>query len=190
LLQSTGNWAADATNLRQQITDYFGAGGENIELSLRKTTAMPARPDGNPRVWSTDFITPTALGNCSRPSSRDLSGGICGMRHELNGGFFGANLYGWRNNGDLGMVGGLDTRYPPFYAAKLMQSFARPGDKILGSASDYTWLTSYAARRANGSVSLLVLNKSLLTNLNAQISLSGLRSRCDCRRAFLWHPQR
>jgi hypothetical protein len=27
LLQSTGNWAVDAADLRQQISDYFGAGG-------------------------------------------------------------------------------------------------------------------------------------------------------------------
>jgi hypothetical protein len=32
LLQASTNWAADAANLRQQVSDYFGAGGTNIEL--------------------------------------------------------------------------------------------------------------------------------------------------------------
>jgi alpha-N-arabinofuranosidase len=87
-------------------------------------------------------------------------------------GFFGSQLYGWRPYGDLGMVNGLNTRHPTFYAAKLMQSFARPGDKILTTTSDYSWLSAYGARRANGSVALLVVNKFSFSNLNAQVSLA------------------
>src|SRR5258705_2603521 len=90
-----------------------------------------------------------------------------------NNGFFGPNLYGWRTYGDLGMINGLNTRHPAFYAAKLMQWFARPGEKILNVTSDYSLLSTHAARRANGSVALLVLNKSPAINLNAQISLNG-----------------
>ena len=39
-------------------------------------------------------------------------------------GWFDSTLYGWRAYGDLGMVNGLATRHPTFYAAKLMQFFA------------------------------------------------------------------
>jgi hypothetical protein len=88
-------------------------------------------------------------------------------------GWFDSTLYGWRTFGDLGMVNGLNTRLPTFYAAKLMQYFAQPGDTILRGASDYLLLSAYAARRDNGAVSLLVLNKDTATNFNAQISLVG-----------------
>jgi hypothetical protein len=88
-------------------------------------------------------------------------------------GFFDPSIYGWRTYGDLGMINGLNTRHPTFYAAKLMQWFARPDDKILNPTSDYNYLSAYAARRANGSVSLFVVNKSMITNLNAQFSLTG-----------------
>ncbi len=71
------------------------------------------------------------------------------------------------------MINGLNTRHPTFYAAKLMQWFARPNDKILSPTSDYSYLSAFAARRANGSVSLFVVNKSMVTNLNAQFSLTG-----------------
>jgi hypothetical protein len=71
------------------------------------------------------------------------------------------------------MVGGLTNRYPPFYAAKLMQSFARAGDTILGATSDYPLISAYVARRASGAISLLVLNKNITTNLNAQIAVNG-----------------
>src|SRR5262249_34256943 len=32
LLQSAVNWARDVADLRQQVSDYFGAGGQGIEL--------------------------------------------------------------------------------------------------------------------------------------------------------------
>ena len=59
-------------------------------------------------------------------------------------------LYGWRTYGDLGMINGLNTQHPTFYAAKLMQHFARPGDTVLGASSDYPLLSSYAVRRQRG----------------------------------------
>src|SRR5215467_2129368 len=71
------------------------------------------------------------------------------------------------------MIGGLSTRYPAFYTAKLMQSFARPGDFVLNASSDYLSLSAYAARRASGAISLLVANRDSVTNLNAQITLNG-----------------
>jgi hypothetical protein len=54
-----------------------------------------------------------------------------------------------------------------------MQGFARPGDKILTATNDYAALATGAARSANGAVTLLVVNKSLVTNLNAQLTLNG-----------------
>ena len=97
-------------------------------------------------------------------------------------GCFDSTLYGWRTYGDLGMVNGLTNRDPTFYAAKLMQYFAQPGDTVLSSSSDYLLLSAYAARRTNGALSLLVLNKDTTTNFNAQITLAGFqpapRRRC------------
>ncbi|HLP76542.1 MAG TPA: alpha-L-arabinofuranosidase, partial [Candidatus Paceibacterota bacterium] len=39
LLQSTVNWARDAADLRQQITDYFGPAGTNIELLVTENNS-------------------------------------------------------------------------------------------------------------------------------------------------------
>jgi hypothetical protein len=71
------------------------------------------------------------------------------------------------------MVNGLSTRHPTFYAAKLMQFFAQPGDTLISATSDYPMLAAYAARRASGAVSLLVLNKDTTTTFTAQVALTG-----------------
>lgn len=172
LLQSTGNWATDAGNLRQHITDYFGAGGTNIELVVTENNSDAGQQGRQSTSLVNGLYYADSLAQLLKTEFNsffwwDLRNGTD------TAGYFGANLYGWRTYGDLGLVNGLNTRHPSFYAAKLLQSFARPGDKILTATSDYAWLSAYAARRASGAVTLLLLNKFVVTNLSAQISISG-----------------
>ena len=54
-----------------------------------------------------------------------------------------------------------------------MQYFARPGDMVLKTTNDYSLLASYAARKANGALALLVINKHSSSNLNAQITVTN-----------------
>lgn len=172
LLQSTGNWATDATTLRQHITDYFGTGGTNIELVVTENNSDAGQQGKQSTSLVNGLYYADSLAQLLKTEFNsffwwDLRNGTD------TAGYFGANLYGWRTYGDLGMINGLNTRHPAFYAAKLLQSFVRPGDKILTATSDYAWLSAHAARRTSGAVTLLLLNKFNLTNLNAQIALNG-----------------
>jgi hypothetical protein len=170
LLQASTNWAADAADLRQQISDYFGTGGTNIQLYCTENNSDA----GNQGRQSTSIVNALYLAD----SLAEL------MKTEFNSyvwwdlrngsdtsGDFDSSLYGWRSNGDIGMIGGLDTRYPDFYGFKLMQYFANVGDTVLQGTSDSLLLSSYAARKADGALALLVINKYVATNLNAQIAL-------------------
>lgn len=172
LLQSSGNWAIDAADLRRQITDYFGPGGTNIELVCTENNSN----SGQQGKQSTSLVN----GLYYADSLAQI------MKTEFNGfvwwdlrngtdtsGNMDSTLYGWRSYGDLGMINGANTRHPPFYAAKLMKYFARPGDSILFTTSDYSLLSSYAARRTNGELSVLVINKNPSVNLNGQIALTN-----------------
>ena len=172
LLQASANWANAAADLRQQITDYFGATGTNLELLCTENNADA----GNQGRQSTSIVNGLYLAD----SLAQL------MKTEINAfiwwdlrngsdtaGDFNSLLYGWRNNGDLGIIGGSNTRYPVFYGFKLMQYLARPGDTVLNATSDYFLLSTYAARKANGALSLLVINKDSTANLATQITLTN-----------------
>src|ERR1035437_4905508 len=172
LLQASANWVNDAADLRQQITDYFGATGTNLELLCTENNADA----GNQGRQSTSIVNGLYLAD----SLAQL------MKTEINAfiwwdlrngsdtaGDFNSLLYGWRNNGDLGIIGGSNTRYPTFYGFKLMQYLARPGDTVLNATSDYFLLSTYAARKANGALSLLVINKDSTANLATQITLTN-----------------
>ncbi len=172
LLQSSGNWATESASLRQMITDYIGATGTNIELVVTENNSGSGGQGRQSTSLVNGLYYADSFGQLLKTEFKGFVWWDLRNGSDTNGNF-SSSLYGWRNYGDLGMVNGPSTRHPTFYAAKLMQWFARPGDKILAATSDYQWLSSYAARRANGSITLLVLNKSQITDLNSQITLTG-----------------
>lgn len=172
ILQAAANWPLDAADLRQQMTDYFGAGGTNIELLCTENNADAGSQGRQSTSIVNGLYYADSLGTLLKT---EFNGFVWwDFRNGTDtGGDFNSLLYGWRNYGDLGMVNGANTRHPVFYAAKLMSYFARPGDTVLNATSSYSLLSPYAIRHANGSVSILGLNKTYVTNLVGKISLTG-----------------
>ena len=172
VLQSSSGWAADAADLRRQIAGYFGPAGTNIELVCTENNSDAGAQGRQSTSLVNGLYYADSLGRLSQTEFNtfvwwDLRNGTD------TGGSFDSTLYGWRTYGDLGMINGLNTRHPTFYAAKLLRYFAQPGDTILGATSDFLLLTAYGARRPSGAVSVLVLNKDTTTSFNTQVTLGG-----------------
>jgi len=180
LLQVAGNpcplswsdWASAAANLRQQISDYLGPAGTNIELCVTENNS----DSGNMGRESTSLVNALYLADStSQLMKTEFRSYIWWDLH--NGadttGDFDPTIYGWRLNGDYGVLSGANTPYPTFYAEKLLQYFARPGDSVLNGTSDNLLLSAYAVHRTNGALTLLVINKDMTTNLNAQLALTN-----------------
>lgn len=172
LLQASANWASDAASLRQQITDYIGTGGTNIELLVTENNS-DSGPEGK---QSTSLVNGLYLAD----SLAQL------MKTEFNSfvwwdlrngpdttGDFSPSLYGWRTNGDLGIVGNLNTLYPAFYTDKLMHDFFQAGDTVLTATSDYSLLSAYAVRRQDGSLTVLAINKDPSNTYTGQVAVFG-----------------
>jgi len=172
LLQASANWASDAANLRQQITDYIGAPGTNIQLLATENNA-DSGPEGK---QSTSLVNGLYLADSLAQLTKtefnsfvwwDLRNG------PDTSGDFSASLYGWRTNGDLGIIGNLNTLYPTFYTFKLMQHFVQSGDTVLTAASDYSLLSVYAVRRLDGSLTVLAINKDPSNTSTGQVAVAG-----------------
>jgi hypothetical protein len=172
VLQVSSQIAGDAANLRQMINDYFGGGGSNIELVCTENNS-DAGAEGRQMtslvnaLYLADTLAQLMRTEFNAYTWWDLRNGAG------TSGSFDPTLYGWRDEGDEGLIDGLDSYYPDYYAMKLMQYFVRPGDTVLNAASDYLLLSAYASRHTNGSLSLLVINKDTTANFNAQISLAN-----------------
>jgi hypothetical protein len=180
LLQVAGNpspsnwsdWASAAADLRQQITDYIGTGGTSIELCVTENNSDA----GAMGRQSTSLINALYLADStSQLMKTEFRSYIWWDLHNgaETDGDFDPTIYGWRANGDYGILSGSNTPYPAFYAEKLLQYFARPGDSVLNGTSDSLLLSTYVVHRTDGALTMLVINKDMTTNLEAQIALTN-----------------
>ncbi|HZL78746.1 MAG TPA: hypothetical protein VFC17_07820 [Candidatus Limnocylindrales bacterium] len=172
LLQVASNWAQDAADLRQQLTDYLGAPGTNIELVCTENNS----DSGAMGRQSTSIVNGLYLADSvSQLMKTEFNSYVWWDCHNGTdtSGDFDPTLYGWRTYGDYGLLNQSNARHPTFYAEKLLQSFVRPGDTILKASSDYLLLSAYAARKADGALAMLVINKAPTNIFSAQISLAN-----------------
>ena len=173
LLQTLGTWAGDAATLRQELTDFLGTtNGAKVEIVCTENNSNSGDQGRQSVSLVNGLYYADSVGQIMQTELNsmvwwDLRNGTD------NKGNLDPVLYGWRLYGDLGLVGGTSTRYPPFYAAKLLQSFARPGDNVIAATNDYPLLSAYATRRADGAVSVLAINKDPAATITAQIHVTG-----------------
>ncbi|HXB61148.1 MAG TPA: hypothetical protein VNU95_16365 [Candidatus Acidoferrales bacterium] len=180
LLQVAGNpsplnwsdWASAAASLRSQLTDYMGPTSSNVELCVTENNSDA----GAMGRQSTSIINALYLADSTcQLMETEFRSYIWWDLHNGSetDGDFDPTIYGWRTDGDYGILSGSNTPYPTFYAEKLLESFARPGDSVLVSSSDNLLLSAYAVRRTNGALTMLVVNKDMVANLVGQIALTN-----------------
>jgi hypothetical protein len=172
LLQSTSNWAGDAATLRQEISDYFGPAGTNIEICCTENNSDSS--NGGKQLsslvnglYEADTLAQLMQTEINSYLWWDLRNGMG------NNGDVDPSLYGWLQEGDEGLITGANGNHPVYYAMRMMQYFARPGTAILSAGSDYLLLSVYAARQTNGTLSVLAINKDPVASFNGQLSFTG-----------------
>ncbi len=179
LLQSTAGWATAAADLRQQLTDYLGPAGASVELVCTEHNSVSSRPGKQTTSVVNALFLADSVGQVMQTEFNSL------IWHNLRQAPETAHnnaswLYGWRQYGNYGVVS-VDfanptapfDQYPVYYASKLLRHFARGGDDIVRATSDYPLLSVYAARRTDGSLTLLVVNKNPAHPVNARVALTG-----------------
>ncbi len=166
------DWASAAQNLRMQLTDYLGGPtGSNIELDVTENNSDAGAEGRQMTSIVNGLYLADSLGQLSHTEFNSLI--WWDLRNGAStSGDFDPTLYGWRPFGDEGITWGT-TNYPVFYAEKLLQYFVRGGDSVVNASSDYLLLSNYAVQRTNGALTLLVINKDVTTNFNAQIVLTN-----------------
>jgi alpha-L-arabinofuranosidase len=177
LLNSSGTWKNDAADLRQQLTDYLGATGASVELVCTENNSVYTSPGKQTTSLVNGLFLADSLGQAMQTEFNAVIWWDTRNAQET-GNNNSPSLYGWRQYGDYGITSGANPagpadRYPTFYVAKLLKHFARGGDQLVRATSNYNDLAAYATKRANGSLALLVINKSPSTALSASIAVNG-----------------
>ena len=186
------SWSTIAADLRQQLTANLGsAAGAGVEIVVTENNSVYSSPGKQSTSLVNGLYLADSIGNL--------------MQTEINGymywalrngpptinngaaldGNMSASLYGWRQFGDYGMISTPSTLtgeatyynpYPTYYMMKLLSHFARGGDTIVQATSSNPLLSIFAAKRTDGSLSLLVINKDPTNAQNANITLNNYGS--------------
>ncbi len=174
LLQSATKWTADAAALRRQLQTYFGTAHTNVEVLCTENNSIGEKTGKQTTSLVNGLYLADSFGQIVQTEFNSFLWWNLRNVQDRNANN-SPSLYGWRAYGDHGIMAGNDTRYPTFYTFKLLKYFARGGDRIVRAASDHKLLSVYAARRTDGSLSLLVINKSPGATLKAGLSIAGFQ---------------
>jgi hypothetical protein len=176
LLQSSRSWTNDIAELRQMLNDYLGAAAQNVEIAVTEHNSSWTTPTGKQTTSLVGgLFLADSLGQAMQTEMSTLVWWLMRSSPEYNGNN-GAHLYGWRNYGSYGIISQETTgyqKYPTFYAYKLLSRFARGGDSIVQTNTSHNLLGAYAAKRTDGSLCLMVVNKSAGAAINANIAVTG-----------------
>ena len=183
LLQSARTWPDDARDLRQQLTDYLGPAGASVELVVTENNSVHTNPGKQTTSLVNGLFLADSVGNLLQTEFNVLLWWDVRNSQET-GNNNSSGLYGWRPYGDYGVIstesaGGSATSYEPYptyYVAKLVSRFAHGGDRVVQARSDQPLLSVFAVRGSDGSLRLLVINKSPTAAFAATIELTGFVS--------------
>ena len=156
------------------LKTYFGAAHTNVEVLCTENNSIGERTGKQTTSLVNALYLADSFGQIVQTEMNSFLWWNLrnGQDHNANN---SPKLYGWRQYGDHGIMCANDTRYPTFYTYKLLRCFVREGDRIVRATSDNKLLSACAARRADGSLALLVINKSPSATLKAGISLAGFQ---------------
>jgi hypothetical protein len=174
LLQSASQWTADAAKLRRELKTCFGGASTNVELICTENNSVSEQTGKQTTSLVNALYLADSWGRIAQTEFNSFLWWDLRNAQDRKSNNSKA-LYGWRPYGDHGIMSGNDTRYPTFYAFKLLKYFARGGDRIVRATSDNKLLSVYAARRADGTMSLLAINKGPRVTLKASFSIAGFR---------------
>jgi hypothetical protein len=186
VLQVSSQLSGDAASLRYMLTNYLGAGSTNTELCI---TENNGETDGRQSTSLVNALyVADALGIVMKTEFNaytfwDLRNG------QDTTGNYDSTIYGWRTVGDNGCMYNQSSVYPSYYGLSLMQYLARPGSTTLNAGSSYVLLTPYAARAADGSLRLLVINKDTNAVFNGQVNLANFAPSSSATVYFYGQPQ-
>jgi len=177
------NWAVRSADYESLLTQYLGAAGRNVQLMATEFNSVYS----NPGKQTTSLVNGLWLAD-SLGALLDTpynAADVWDLRNSYeSGGNDSSSLYGWRQDGDYGLIGSPDgsppasgtyVPYPTYFAEQLASKIVQAGGNVVQAASSDPNLTAYAVVEPNGHLDLLVVNKSATSALTGQFQIANFQ---------------
>jgi hypothetical protein len=148
--------------LRQQIDRYGGAGASRIGISLTELNVGVGQNTQPGALFLADAYSSLLADGVFTVQWWNVHNGI-GTPSTVAG-QTDYNDYGLLSSGTCTSDNSvceppLNTPFAPYHALTMMASFLHPGDQMVQAATNNAIVTAHAARRPNGDLAVLLLNK-------------------------------
>jgi hypothetical protein len=164
-------------SIKQMLRDYWDGPQENTPIHLTESNSVFGE-QGKISVSLTNALyLATQWGEMHE---RGIESHVWWNVYEAyrTVGNYHETLFGWRNYTDRGLLAAgwptgspipYNTPHPTFFAYRLLDQFADPGDIVVDCSSNNLLLKTYAVKSPNGRVRLMVVNISKDTDYTASI---------------------
>ncbi|MFC8447888.1 cellulose binding domain-containing protein [Kitasatospora sp. NPDC057223] len=178
--------------VRNLVNQYAGADSANIGIAMTEVNsnagsgAFTSRPNG---LFAAEAMI-TALEN-----------GVFSVDwwDTHNGAGAITTVGGETDYGDMGMLSNgsctgsvcepaVNTPFAPYYGIKTLGALSDPGDSMVASRASSSEVSSHAVLRANGDLSVLLLNKSSATPHTVDLRYQGFTAASPAPAVQRWAP--
>ncbi|GAA2629705.1 cellulose binding domain-containing protein [Paractinoplanes durhamensis] len=165
--------------LRQQINTFGGANAGKIGISLTELNVGVGQNTQPGAIFLADAYASLIANGVFTVQWWNVHNGIgtpsmVEGRQDYND--FGLLSSGTCTADNAVCEPALNTPFAPYHALKLLSSFLHPGDQMIRAGTDNALVTAHAARRPNGDLSVLLINKDPSSAHDVALNYAGYTS--------------
>jgi hypothetical protein len=170
--------ASMVSTVKSLISHYAGSNAANVEIFVTESNSVYADPGKQTiSVVNAMFI---ADGIATWLENGVANVDVWDLHNGSTAGNDSSSLFGSSTFGDYGILSNassgepaLDTPFPTYYGMEMLASLGKPGDKLVTASSSNSLLSTHAVLRANGDLTLLLVNKDPTNTTTAKVAVSG-----------------
>ncbi|MGQ5264676.1 cellulose binding domain-containing protein [Micromonospora sp. ZYX-F-536] len=168
--------------LREQLTRYAGPNAARIGISFTELNVDAGRTTQPAALFLADAYSALLENGAFTVHWWNVHNGIGTV----------SEVAGQTDYGDFGMLSSgactedgsvceppLNTPFAPYHGLTMMKHFAQPGDQFVRAGTDEPLVTAHAARRGNGDLAVLLVNKDPDTAHPVTIDYAGFAPSAD-----------
>ncbi len=196
LLASTNTIPYMVSTLRKEINQYCGSHAKHVQIMVTETNSVYSAPGKqtvslvNALFLANDYMTWLDNGAANIDWWDLHNGEMLGTNHS-------SSLYGTAQYGDYGVLSygnmrngisepPLNAPFPTYYGLQMLTHIVNPGARLVRAVSNQSMVQVYAARRADGKLSVLMINDSPHHSYNVHVNLADEESRANSATVYTY----
>ena len=174
MLATTTDIPGMVSTLKSQITQYAGVNAANVPVLITETDNSIDQDTMPAALFSADMYMSWLENGALNVDWWDQHNGpgtpsiVDGAQDYGDGGMFSSG-----GNGSGVTEPPLDTPFASYYGVQMLTKLAAPGDQLVSASSGNALVRVHAARRADGSLAVLIDNEDPTNSYTANLTYNG-----------------